>query len=56
METMPCLPSEWSGWIITELIGAGSYGTVYKAEKRDEAGICMEAAVKIIRIPACGIC
>ena len=52
METMPCLPSEWSGWIITELIGAGSYGTVYKAEKRDEAGICMEAAVKIIRIPA----
>ena len=37
-------------WKITEEIGSGSYGTVYKIEKT-EYGITADAALKVIRIP-----
>lgn len=37
-------------WRITEEIGSGSYGTVYKIEKT-EYGITADAALKVIRIP-----
>lgn len=37
-------------WKITEKIGEGSYGTVYKIQKTDY-GITTYSALKVIRIP-----
>lgn len=50
MEPEICLPAEWPEWKITELIGTGSYGSVYRAERRldDET---LVSAVKVIPIP-----
>ena len=39
----------WSAWSIEEPIGAGSFGTVYKAVRTD--GLSQAAAVKYISIP-----
>ena len=55
MEEKIRLPEEWAGWEVTEELGAGSYGRVYEARKRNlsaEGGAEEKAAVKIIRIPA----
>lgn len=54
MEETIKLPDLWEGWEITELIGSGSYGDVYKAVYRgaDPSVIPQAAAVKIIRIPS----
>ena len=40
----------FGNWIITEKIGEGSYGTVYKIQKTDY-GITTHSALKVIRIP-----
>ena len=41
------MPEEWGAWTATELLGEGSYGSVYKAE--NAAGeVC---AIKLISIP-----
>lgn len=40
----------WPGWEITELIGRGSYGTVYKIKKTDFTGT-EYAALKVITVP-----
>lgn len=40
----------FNNWILTELLGEGSFGCVYKAERRD-FGITYHSAVKIITIP-----
>lgn len=40
----------FNNWILTELLGEGSFGCVYKAERRD-FGITYYSAVKIITIP-----
>ena len=40
----------WSGWVIKELVGEGSYGKVYRIE-RDEFGHVYESALKVMTIP-----
>ena len=40
----------WPEWTVVEQIGAGSYGVVYKAVRR-EHGIESSAAIKVITIP-----
>ena len=47
------LPPGWEDWIITECIGKGSYGSVYKARfsSMDENGSEKYSAVKIIHLP-----
>ncbi|MDO5785023.1 MAG: serine/threonine-protein kinase [Eubacteriales bacterium] len=47
---IPTLPEQWSDWELTELIGAGTYGTVYKAQKKNDPN-CV-SAIKIINFPA----
>ena len=43
--------SPWQEWKITEKIGEGSYGKVYKAE-RTEQGHSFYSAIKVIPIPS----
>lgn len=43
------LPETWNEWKITEKIGSGSYGSVYRAEKKSDPTI--ESAIKIINLP-----
>ena len=54
MDKKPVLPDSWSGWTITECIGKGSYGSVYKArffsEQKNEPE--RVSAIKIIEIPS----
>lgn len=45
------LPGEWAEWKITELIGSGSYGTVYKAERKLDDQVIV-SAVKVISVPS----
>ena len=45
------LPQSWQDWQITEEIGEGAYGKVYRAEK-DNGGVTAVSAIKIIRIPS----
>ena len=40
----------WPGWKVTDVIGQGSYGTVYKIEKTDFTGT-EYAALKVITVP-----
>ena len=47
---VPVLPRGWEEWNIAEVIGEGSYGTVYRAE-RVSAGETEECAIKVIRLP-----
>ena len=44
------LPETWKDWTLTELIGEGSFGTVYKAERRSGENVFF-SAIKIIEIP-----
>ena len=41
----------WPEWKLTERIGSGSYGAVYKAERRDEF-VVSSSAIKIVSVPA----
>ena len=43
--------SVWPEWKITEKIGEGSYGKVYKAQ-RTEQGKTFYSAIKVITIPS----
>lgn len=45
----PALPIEWDEWNITERINEGSYGIVYRAEKKNDPHDV--SAIKIINIP-----
>ncbi|MBQ6173836.1 MAG: serine/threonine protein kinase [Clostridia bacterium] len=49
METR--LPPGWEDWTLGEVLGEGSYGTVYRAT-RSIGGATIESAVKVIQIPA----
>ncbi len=40
----------WPDWEIVEVLGKGSFGTVYKA-KRDELGSTFFSAIKVITVP-----
>jgi len=42
----------WPDWKICELLGKGSFGKVYRAERNDLTGIRQVAAVKQITIPS----
>ena len=41
----------WSDWSITEKLGEGSFGQVFKAEK-ERYGIIQNSAIKVVRIPS----
>ena len=45
------LPSGWEYWRLTELLGEGSFGAVYRAT-RYFGGRTVESAIKVIRIPS----
>ena len=47
----PKLPAGWESWQLEELLGEGSYGSVYKAS-RNLGGSKLYSAIKIIRIPS----
>ena len=42
--------SNWNNWTITDLLGEGSFGKVYRIE-RNEFGYSYKSALKVIRIP-----
>lgn len=44
------LPEKWSEWKVIEQVGMGSFGTVYKAERKLGSN-CFYSAIKVIRIP-----
>lgn len=52
MEQFISLPEKWHDWKITELLGTGSYGTVYRAQKDTTDGVGAACAVKIISLPS----
>lgn len=47
------LPPKWRDWRIVEVIGEGSFGTVYRAEKNDGV-VSSVSAIKVIEITADG--
>ncbi len=47
------LPESWKEWTLTEMIGEGSFGAVYKAERISGTDV-FSSAVKIIEIPQGG--
>lgn len=50
MDNKVRLPAEWADWKITDEVGSGSYGAVYRAERQlgDEKVV---SAIKIIHVP-----
>lgn len=50
-EICPDISSVWPEWTLVTLLGKGSYGSVYKAVRKD-SGIETEAAIKIISVPS----
>jgi len=44
------LPEKWQDWSITEKIGAGTFGSVYKAVRQEKEQTRV-SAIKVIRIP-----
>ena len=45
------LPRAWQDWRITEEIGEGAYGRVYRAEK-ENGGVTAVSAIKVIQVPS----
>ena len=45
------LPKNWEKWTLTELLGEGAYGEVYKAECTLDDTV-LYSAIKVIRIPS----
>ena len=45
------LPRAWQDWHITEEIGEGAYGRVYRAEK-ENGGVTAVSAIKVIQVPS----
>lgn len=50
MKTIVHLPDSWSDWTVTDLIGSGSFGTVYRAERKLQDQTLV-SAVKVIPVP-----
>ena len=46
----PNLPKGWEEWQLEEILGEGSYGTVWKAVRKIGEDT-IRSAIKIIRIP-----
>lgn len=45
------LPLAWQDWRITEELGEGAYGRVYRAEK-ENGGVKAVSAIKVIQVPS----
>ena len=45
------LPQAWQDWHITEELGEGAYGRVYRAEK-ENGGVTAVSAIKVIQVPS----
>ena len=45
------LPRAWQDWHITEELGEGAYGRVYRAEK-ENGGVTAVSAIKVIHVPS----
>ena len=45
------LPQAWQDWRITEELGEGAYGRVYRAEK-ENGGVTAVSAIKVIQVPS----
>lgn len=45
------LPQSWQDWRITEELGEGAYGRVYRAEK-ENGGVTAVSAIKVIQVPS----
>ncbi len=45
------LPQAWQDWHVTEEIGEGAYGRVYRAEK-ENGGVSAVSAIKVIQVPS----
>lgn len=50
MTNLEVIQKVWPDWKVTEKIGEGSFGQVFKAEK-ESFGIKQESAIKVVRIP-----
>ena len=50
MTHLEVIQKVWLDWKVTEKIGEGSFGQVFKAEK-ESYGIKQESAIKVVRIP-----
>ena len=42
---------KWRDWDVMEVLGSGSYGTVYRIERTDAFGNREESALKVLRVP-----
>ena len=51
MTHLEVIQKVWSDWKVTEKIGEGSFGQVFRAEK-ESYGIKQEYAIKVVRIPS----
>lgn len=51
MTHLEVIKKVWPDWKVTEKIGEGSFGQVFKAEK-ESYGIKQESAIKVVRIPS----
>ena len=51
MTHLEVIQKVWSDWKVTEKIGEGSFGQVFRAEK-ESYGIKQESAIKVVRIPS----
>ena len=51
MSDIRMLPDNWTNWQITEMIGEGSYGVVYRAERK-AGDRTVTAAIKVVDIPS----
>lgn len=47
----PVLPERWSDWTITDILGQGSFGTVYTIVKNEDTDDEVANALKIVSIP-----
>ena len=45
------LPQAWQDWHMTEELGEGAYGRVYRAEK-ENGGVTAVSAIKVIQVPS----
>lgn len=50
MDYRELIQSVWPDWQVKQILGKGSYGTVFKAVK-EKYGVIKESAIKLVHIP-----
>ena len=50
-ELAEIIPHVWPDWEVSEKVGSGHFGSVYRASRRDRIAGEKDSAIKIIRIP-----